>query len=260
MGETLSVQRRGSVMEVTVDRPKANAIDSATSREMGVLFAEFRDDPDLRVAIVTGAGERFFCAGWDLKDIAEGGGADYDLGVGGWAGLQELPGLTKPVIAAVNGMALGGGFEMALCADFILCAQGARFSLPELRAGILADGATIKLRRRIPYHVAVDLLMTGRWMEAEEARAWGLVRSIYPAGELMGAARELADLLASGPPLLYPAIKDVLRLTEELDVRASFDLLNGGHVPSVKRLYESEDFIEGARAFAEKRDPIWRGR
>jgi len=260
MNESLRVERRGPVLEVTVDRPKANAIDSATSREMGTVFAAFRDDPDLRVAIVTGAGDRFFCAGWDLKGIADEGEADYDLGVGGWAGLQELPDLNKPVIAAVNGMALGGGFELALCADFILCAEGARFSLPELRAGILADGATIKLRRRVPYYVAVDLLMTGRWMEAEEAKRWGLVHDIYPAGELMAAARNLADLLAGGPPLLYPAIKEVLRLTEEMEEQASFDLLNGGHVASVKRLYESEDFIEGARAFAEKRDPVWRGR
>lgn len=178
----------------------------------------------------------------------------------GWAGLQELPDLNKPVIAAVNGMALGGGFELALCADFILCAEGARFSLPELRAGILADGATIKLRRRIPYHVAVDLLMTGRWMEAEEAQRWGLVREVFPPADLLPAARDLADHLAAGPPLLYPAIKEVLRRTEEMEVQAAFDLLNGGSIDSVKRLYESEDFIEGARAFSEKRDPVWRGR
>lgn len=260
MTEALHVNRRGPVIEVTVDRPKANAIDSATSREMGRIFTEFRDDPALRVAIVTGGGDRFFCAGWDLKDIAGEGEADFDLGVGGWGGLQELPDLNKPVIAAVNGMALGGGFELALCADFILCAEGARFSLPELRAGILADGATIKLRRRIPYHVAVDLLMTGRLMEAVEARQWGLVREIVPADRLLDAARELAATLADGPPLLYPAIKEVLRLTEEMGVQESFDLLNGGTVPSVKRLYDSEDFIEGARAFAEKREPQWRGR
>ena len=260
MSESFHVERRGPVLEVRLDRPKANAIDSATSRQLGTLFAEFRDDPKLRVAIVTGTGERFFCAGWDLKDIAGEGVADYDLGVGGWAGLQELADLNKPVIAAVNGMALGGGFELALCADFILCSPEARFSLPELRAGILADGATIKLRRRIPYYVAVDLLMTGRWMEADEAVRWGLARGVYPAAELMPAARSLADLLASGPPLLYPAIKEVLRITEEMDVQAAFDLLNSGEVASVKRLYESEDFIEGARAFAEKRDPVWRGR
>jgi len=260
MSESLHIERNGPVLEVVIDRPSANAIDSATSREMGTVFAQFRDDEDLRVAIVTGAGERFFCAGWDLKDIAGEGRADFDLGVGGWAGLQELPDLNKPVIAAVNGMALGGGFELALCADFILCAEGARFSLPELRAGILADGATIKLPRRVPYHVAVDLLMTGRWMSADEAMRWGLVREIHPGAELMSAARELATLLANGPPLLYPALKEVLRLTEVLDVQSAFDLVNGGEIESVKRLYESEDFLEGARAFAEKREPHWRGR
>jgi len=260
MSEALHVERRGAVLEVTVDRPKANAIDSATSREMGEVFSAFRDDPELRVAIVTGAGDRFFCAGWDLKDIAGEGEADFDLGVGGWAGLQELADLNKPIIAAVNGLALGGGFELALCADLILCAEGARFSLPELRAGILADGATIKLRRRIPYHVAVDLLMTGRWMDAEEAKRWGLVREIHPADRLPGAARELAEALAAGPPLLFPAIKEVLRTTEEMKIQDAFNLLNGRHLSTVKRLYESEDFIEGARAFAEKRDPVWRGR
>jgi crotonobetainyl-CoA hydratase len=258
--ENIRVEVRGAVLEVTVDRPKANAIDSATSRFMGEVFAEFRDDPALRVAVVTGAGDRFFCAGWDLKSIADAGEADMDLGVGGWAGLQELPELNKPVIAAVNGMALGGGFELALCADLILCAEHARFSLPELRAGILADAATIKLRRRIPYHVAVDLLMTGRWMEAEEAARWGLVREIVPASQLMDRARELAEVLADGPPLLYPAIKETLRTTETLSVQEAFDLINSGGLASVATLYASEDMIEGARAFAEKRDPVWRGR
>lgn len=257
--DELRVEARGPVLEVTLNRPKANAIDSATSRTMGELFAEFRDDPELRVAIVTAAGDRFFCAGWDLKAIADAGEADMDLGVGGWAGLQELPDLNKPVIAAVNGMALGGGFELALCADLILCAEHARFSLPELRAGILADAATIKLGRRLPYHVAVDLLMTGRWMEAEEAHRRGLVREIVAADELMPKARELARLIADGPPLLYPAIKETLRATEVLSIQAAFDLVNGGGLPTVKNLYASEDMIEGAKAFSEGREPKWRG-
>ncbi|MCG8357634.1 MAG: enoyl-CoA hydratase-related protein, partial [Kiloniellales bacterium] len=173
--DVLKVERSNGVLEVTLDRPKANAIDAATSRRMGDLFADFRDDPELRVAIVTGGGERFFSAGWDLMAAAEGERPDSDYGVGGFGGLQELPDLNKPVIAAVNGMAVGGGFELALSADLILAAEGARFSLPEINAGTLADAATIKLPRRLPYHVVMDLLLTGRWMEAEEAKHWGLV-------------------------------------------------------------------------------------
>ena len=134
--EHVHVERRGDVLEVTLDKPKANAIDGPTCRYMSEVFVSFRDDPDLRVAIVTAAGERFFCAGWDLKEISDLGEPDTDFGEGGWGGLQELPGLSKPVIGAVNGMALGGGFELALCCDLIIASEHARFSLPEMRAGI----------------------------------------------------------------------------------------------------------------------------
>ena len=254
------IEARGHVLEVTLDKPKANAIDGPTSRAMSEIFVEFRDDPDYRVDILTAAGDRFFCAGWDLKESAGAGEFDTNFGPGGWGGLQELPGLNKPVIAAVNGMALGGGFELALAADLIVAAEHARFSLPELRAGILADAATIKLRRRIPYHVAVDLLMTGRWMEAGEAKQWGLLRDVVPADQLMTTARELADLLANGPPLLYPAIKETLRETEQLTVQQAFDEVNSGRLKAVAALYSSEDMVEGALAFAEKRDPMWKGR
>src|SRR5581483_7230484 len=129
----VKVARRGAVLEVTLDRPKANAIDAATSRIMGAEFARFRDDPDLRVAIVTGAGDKFFSAGWDLKGAAEGEPPDADYGVGGFGGLQQLPGLDKPVIAALNGMAVGGGFELALSADLIVAAEHVRFALPEIK-------------------------------------------------------------------------------------------------------------------------------
>src|SRR5579862_5673178 len=153
--EHVHVERRGRVLEVTLDKPKANAIDGPTSRYMGEVFNSFRDDPELRVALLTAAGERFFCAGWDLKEISDLGEPDWDLGVGGWGGLQELPDLNKPVIAALNGMAIGGGFELALCCDLIIAADHVTFALPEITAGTLADAATVKLRRRIPYHVAV---------------------------------------------------------------------------------------------------------
>jgi crotonobetainyl-CoA hydratase len=257
---TVRVEERGPVLEVTIDKPKANAIDGPTSRAMSEIFVGFRDDPRWKVAILTGAGDRFFCAGWDLKEISDRGEPDTDFGAGGWGGLQELPDLNKPVIAAVNGMALGGGFELALACDLIVAADHATFALPEIKAGILADAATVKLRRRVPYHVAVDLLMTGRWMDAAEAERWGLLREVVPLAGLMDTARELADLIANGPPLLYPAIKETLRVTETMSVQEGFDEINGGRIASVATLYASDDTIEGARAFAEKRDPVWKGR
>ena len=260
MSEVLHIRRDGAVLEVVLDRPKANAIDAATSRAMGQAFAAFRDDPELRVAIVTGAGERFFSAGWDLKAAAAGETPDADFGVGGFGGLQELPGLDKPVIAAVGGMAVGGGFELALSCDLIIAATHARFALPEIKAGQLADAATIKLPRRIPHHIAMELLLTGRWLDALEAKHWGLVNEIVAAQDLLPRARAIAALLASGPPLVFAAIKEVVRASAHLPIQDAFDLITEKRLPSVRALYESEDAREGARAFAEKRQPVWKGR
>ena len=229
--EAVRVERDGPMLEVTLDRPKANAIDGATSRRMGEVFAAFRDDPLLRVAILTGAGERFFSAGWDLKSIA-----------------------------AVNGMAIGGGFEVAMSADLIVAAEHAQFALPEIKAGILADAATIKLHRRIPFHLAMDLLMTGRWIDAGEAHRVGLVRDVVPAAELLDHARSLARMLADGPPLVLAAIKEVTRETAHLPIAEVFGILERRELETVERLYTSEDMLEGARAFAEKREPRWQGR
>ncbi|MGE4253092.1 MAG: carnitinyl-CoA dehydratase [Parvibaculaceae bacterium] len=260
MSSPLIVERRGKVLEVTINRPKANAIDAPTSRIMGDTFARFRDDPQLRVAILTGAGEKFFCPGWDLKAAAEGEAPDADYGVGGFGGLQELPGLGKPVIAAVNGIAFGGGFELMISADIIIAADHATFALPEITSGTLADAATIKLPRRIPYHVAMELLFTGRRMDAHEAKQWGIVNEIVTQPNLMIRAREMAAVLAEGPPLVFAAIKEVLRETSHLPVQQAFDLVTKRKLKTVDKLYASEDQKEGARAFAEKRKPVWQGR
>jgi len=256
----VKTRRRAHILEVILDRPKANAIDLATSRMMGEVFRDFRDDRDLRVAIITGAGDKFFCPGWDLKAASEGDAVDGDYGVGGFGGLQELRGLNKPVIAAVNGICCGGGLELALSADIILAADHATFALPEIRSGTVADAASIKLPRRIPYHIAMEMLMTGRWLEVEEAARWGLINHIYPAETLMQEARDLAALLASGPPLVYGAIKEIVRESEGMKFQDALNRITRSQFETVETLYRSEDQAEGAKAFAEKRDPVWKGR
>ena len=261
MSEVITTRREGGILEVTLDRPKANAIDLKTSRLMGETFRAFRDDPDLRVAIVQTAGDKFFCAGWDLKAAATGDAVDGDYGVGGFAGLQELRDMNKPVICAVNGMAVGGGFELALSCDMILASAHSSFALPEIRAGTLADAATIKLPKRIPYHVAMDLLLTGRWMDVEEAHRWGLVNEILPDNEkLMERVWALARLLESGPPLVFAAIKEVARAAEGADFQTIMNKVTKRQFPTVDALYGSDDNLEGFKAFAEKRDPVWKGK
>lgn len=258
MNDAVKVRRDGAVLEVTLDRPKANAIDVGTSIAMGEVFVAFRDDPDLRVAILTGGGAKFFCAGWDLKAASEGEAYDADYGPGGFGGLTELHDLNKPVIAAVNGLAFGGGFELALSCDLIVAAEHAEFCLPEIRVGVLADAATFRLPKRMPRNIAMELLMTGRRMGAAEAARWGLVNAVVPSP--MKEAREIAALLAAGPPLALAAIKEVVRETETLSSEACYALMRSGELAAFEAMLASEDAKEGPRAFAEKRAPVWQGK
>ena len=258
--DPIKTRQEDGILEVTLDRPKANAIDLQTSRRMGKVFAGFRDDDALRVAIIRGAGDKFFCPGWDLKAAADGDAVDGDYGVGGFGGLQELRGLNKPVIAAVNGIACGGGLELALSADMIIAADHATFALPEIRSGTVADAASVKLPKRIPYHIAMELLLTGRWFDAEEGKGWGLINEIVPAENLMDRVWEQARLLASGPPLVYAAIKEIVREAEDSKFQDMMNRITRRQLRSVDTLYSSEDQLEGARAFAEKRDPVWKGK
>jgi crotonobetainyl-CoA hydratase len=257
----VKTRREGHVFEVTLDRPKANAIDLITSRQMGETFKSFRDDPDLRVCIVRTAGEKFFSAGWDLKAAAAGDSVVGDYGVGGFAGLQELRDLNKPVIAAVEGMCVGGGFELALACDLILSTEASSFALPEIKAGTLADAATIKLPKRIPYHVAMDMLLTGRWMDSSEAHRWGLVNEVLADGpKLYDRVWGLANMLAAGPPLVFATIKEVAREAEAMKFQDMMNRITKMQLATVDRLYNSEDGQEGFHAFTEKRDPVWKGR
>jgi len=258
MTDGVRTVKDGPILEVTIDRPKANAIDLKASRRLNQIVTSFRDDPDLRIAIITGAGERFFSPGWDLKAAAAGEESDSDWGVGGFGGLNYPRNLNKPIIAAVNGIACGGGFELVLGTDIIVMEEHAKFALPEINVGVLADAGTVKLRRRIPYHVAVEFLLTGRWMDAAEAKHWGLANHVVPKGEALPKAREIARQLMDGPPLLFPAIKQLLRHTEMVPEHEAFELHDS--LDAVQRVVRSDDLKEGVRAFSEKRKFWWTGR
>jgi crotonobetainyl-CoA hydratase len=259
--ESVRTEVADGVLVITLDRPTANAIDVPTSHALYDAFARLEQDADLRVGVLTGAGERFFSAGWDLKAAAAGEAVDADHGPGGFAGLTEYDGRTKPVIAAVNGLALGGGLELALAADLMVVADHAELALPEVRVGLVADsGGLLRLPRRLPAAVARELLLTGRRMTASEAGRWGLANRVVSGAELMGTALELAAEIRAAAPLAIAAVQEVLAATAGLDVRAGFDVLRSGELTAYARMQQSEDAAEGPRAFAEKRPPRWRGR
>jgi crotonobetainyl-CoA hydratase len=248
------VELQGGTAVVTIDRPKANAIDAATSKAMGEVFARLDGDAEIRAIILTGAGPKFFSAGWDLS---AGEDFDSDYGVGGFGGFPELPERSTPVIAAVNGIAVGGGFEIAMAADLIIAADHAEFWLPEPALGILPDAGAVRLPRVLPPHVARDLLLTGRRMDAKEAHRWGLVGRVVPADQLLVAAHEVATAIAASAPLSIAALLDIERRTINLSLEDAMSSLKS--LASYRRAVDSDDAIEGQEAFAERRPPNWTG-
>lgn len=256
----VTLERRAGVLIITLDRPKANAIDVATSNELYAAFKALNDDPALRVGVITGTG-RFFSAGWDLGAANDGEAVDADHGPGGFAGLTEYFSLTKPVIAAVNGLAVGGGFELALAADLIVASTAARFWMPEAQLGMLPDsGGLLRLPKAIPARLAREMILTGRRMEANEALALNLVNRVVEPEALLDTARELAETITRSAPLAITAARDILRRTEGLEVEQGYKLMRSGTIPSYRTMLDSDDALEGPRAFAEGRAPQWQGR
>ncbi len=267
MTQNVEVTRSGHVLEGTLNKPKVNAIDQAMSRELGAAFALLRDDPDLRVAILTATGERIFSAGWDLKALDAGDTKldnwweDGDYGDGGFAGLTENWTLKKPVIAALNGLAIGGGFELAMACDLVIAAEHVAFSLPEMPLGMVPDaGAIQRLPRRIPYNIAMEMLLLGRRMPAAEAAHYGLVNKVVPMDQLMTAARDWAGQIADAAPLAVQTVKEVLRAIDTVPLKGAFETMRTGDLPVYRSMLKSEDAEEGVRAFVEKRKPVFKGR
>ena len=250
----IRTERRGHVLEVTLDRPKANAIDLETSRLMGEVFASFRDDPGLRVALLTGAGDRFFCPGWDLKAAAEGEAVDSDYGVGGFGGLQELPDLNKPVIAAVNGFALGGGCELMMHCDVIICSETARIGQPEINIGVMPGaGGTQRLTRAVGKAAAMDIVLSGRFLSAKEALKFGLVSRVVPKEHWFEESLNIAKQVATKGPIALRAAKASVLNAEEMNLSDGLS----EERQLFYSLFDTNDQTEGMTAFIEKRNPNW---
>src|SRR5215475_3862784 len=245
VAEPVRVSVEGQVLVITLDRPKANAVDVATSRALYEAFGRLRQDPQLRAGILTGAGDRFFCAGWDLKAAAAGETIEADHGPGGFAGLTEFADLGKPVIAAVNGLAFGGGFELVLAADLVVAADHAEFALTEVTLGLVADaGGVLRLPKRLPRAVALEYLLTGRRLTAAEAEVLGLVNRVVPSRELARAALCLAESVCAAAPLAVRAVLEIVRETEYVDVRRGFEILRSGRLAAYRAMLDSADARE----------------
>jgi enoyl-CoA hydratase/carnithine racemase len=257
MGEFSRTERDGHVLIVTINRPEVmNACHPPANRELAGVFDEFAADPDLWVAIVTGAGDRAFSAGNDLKDQASGGDMSGQPEAG-FAGITARYDLTKPVIAAVNGVAMGGGFEIALACDLIIAAENAVFALPEPRVGLAAlAGGVHRLPRAIGTKQAMGMILTGRRVGPEEGKALGFVNDVVPEGKSVEGAKRWAEMILECSPMSVRASKQaVYEGLEHAGVRAASE----AKYDAITAMVRSQDFIEGPRAFAEKRPPQWKG-
>jgi len=257
MTEFCTAERDGHLLIVTINRPeRMNALHPPANFELEGIFNDFAADPDLWVAIITGAGDRAFSAGNDLRWQAEGN--KLEVPATGFAGLTARFDLTKPVIAAVNGVAMGGGFEIALACDLIIASEIAKFALPEPKVGLAAlAGGLHRLPRQIGAKRAMGMILTGRQVPAAEGKELGFVNEVVPAAELMAAAKRWAGLIMECSPMSIRASKEAVY--KGLDI-ANLNEAVTGKYPAVNALFKSEDLIEGPRAFAEKRKPNWKGK
>ena len=254
--EFLKVAREGRLTVVTIDRPEVhNALHPPAHFEFDAVFDDFAADPEQWAAIVTGAGDKAFSAGNDLKYQAAGGPRERPAS--GFAGLTQRFDLTKPVIAAVNGFAMGGGFEIALACDLIVASDNAVFALPEPRVGLAAlAGGLHRLPRIIPQKQALGMILTGRRVSAEEGQRLGFVNEVTSRSALMDAAKRWAGQILECSPMSIRASKQAI--CEGLDKPTLKEAIATTY-PAVQALYDSADFVEGPKAFAEKRPPKWSG-
>ena len=263
MGQYCTVENDGRLMIVTINRPEVyNALHHMANEEMGQVFDAFAADPDLWVAIITGAGDKAFSAGNDLKYHAQlqaTTGQRPQLGPRGFGGLAARFDLDKPVIAAVNGVAMGGGFEIALACDIIIASEQAKFALPEPKVGLAAGaGGMQRLSRQIPLKKAMGMMLTARHVPAKEGLELGFVTAVVPHTQLMAEARKWAGQILECSPMSIRATKQVVM--RSLDVPATEMAMRNLGYPAFVAMTRSEDTVEGPRAFAEKRKPAWKGR
>lgn len=250
-------ERDGRLLVVTINRPEVmNALHRPASLELEQVFNQFALDPALWLAIITGTGERAFCAGNDLKFQAQGN--DATLPQTGFGGLTARFDLTKPVIAAVNGLAMGGGFELALACDLLIASESAFFALPEPKVGLAATaGGLLRLPRQIPLKQAMGMILTGRRVTAAEGHGFGFVNEVTAPGQALAAARRWADEILTGSPMSVRASKQLVYSGLDRPLEEAYRTQKS--LPAVAALYASADQKEGPRAFAEKRKPVWKG-